>query len=858
MFLNPTNCFSPGKRVILSCLLLFFSLASFAQQKLISGSVFNEKNAPLEGVSIMVKGTQTGTVTNAQGNFTLNVEDDNAVLVISNLGYTPQEVKPVRNEPVKITLVATYSSLNDVVVVGYNTQRRGDLTGSVASVKAKDLVNLPTSSLATALQGRIPGAYISQVDGNPNSTSSIIIRGPLSINGGDPLIVVDGVPFQGTGFNFNNQDIESIDVLKDASAAAIYGYRAAGGVILIRTKKGSSGKLKVGINSSLGVRQVTNLPKELQRDDYIRAKEAFGYPVETIFGPRNTWSTLPDTDWFDAVYRSGQEQNHSIYLSGGSDKSTFYLSGNYSKIEGTRIGNQIERYTVRINSDHKIGKRFKVGQTLYGNFVKEDPNAITPRGDVSYRNTPVMKIYDTTNPIGGWGKVPVGFQGSNDVQVALGNYNRNEVYEALLTVNLDAEIIKGLVFRIVLGTGILGTNNYFYDYRADVGFGANAENFGKSLSKRQNYIATYTLTYDRTFGAHSIKALAGYEARKSDYSDVIGNNSNPIIPVPQDFRLVQTTATATVNGRTSNVDDRVLSQFGRVEYSYKSKYLLNGTIRRDGLASKFGPNNRYGLFPGIAVGWRVSEEGFMKNISQISSLKFRAGYGLLGNSVSSDFAYSAAYGTGYTYDYNGGRLNSVNIINRLPNPDIKWESVATTNIGADIGLFKEKLNINLDYYDRQTRDMIYGVGIATSAGLGTGVPANIGQMSNRGFELNIEYRGSVGKEFTYSIGLNGAYNKNKLITINPLLGKLFLTNGVNRSEPGRELGDFFGYRVLGIYQDNASGAAGPTINGGYHPVAGDLIYEDITKDGVINAEDRTYIGSPWPKFTYGSQSETWI
>jgi TonB-linked SusC/RagA family outer membrane protein len=472
-----------------------------------------------------------------------------------------------------------------------------------------------------------------------------------------------------------------------------------------------------------------------------------------------------------------------------------------------------------------------------------------------------MKVYDTSNPVCGCGKVPSGFQGSNDVQVALGNYTRNETYQGLLTVNLDAEITKGLLFRAVLGLGITGTNNYYYNYPADIGFGPSIEDFGKSLSKDEDYIATYTLSYDRSFGDHSIKALAGYEARRSDYSDLAGYNTNPLVPVPQDFSLVQTTTTATVSGHNSTVEDRVLSQFGRLEYSYRSKYLLTGTIRRDGLASKFGPNHRYGTFPGISAGWKISQEKFMERLPFISSLKLRAGYGLLGNSVGPSFAYSAAYGTGYTYDYGGGRLNSVNIIDRLPNADIKWETVATTNIGLDIGLLKEKLLVNLDYYSRQTKDMIYGVGISPSAGLGTNVPANIGQMSNKGFEFNIEYRDVVSKDFNYSIGFNGAHNTNRLVTLDPSLGKLFLTNGalteiqnyavVSRSEPGRELANFYGYRVLGIYQDNTGAAGGPSINGGYKPVAGDLIYDDINKDGVIDANDKVYIGSPWPKLTYG-------
>jgi TonB-dependent starch-binding outer membrane protein SusC len=829
---------------------------------IITGRVVDANGKGIPNVSVTIKGTNLGATTDNNGGFSVNVENEASVLVFSSVGFVSQEVKLEGNKILSVVMVSTNTALGEVVVVGYNTQRRKDLTGSVASVKSKDIVNLPAASLSTALQGRIPGAYISQVDGDPTSGASVVIRGPLSINGGDPLYVVDGVPFQGTGFNFNNQDIESIDVLKDASAAAVYGYRAAGGVILIRTKKGSSGKIKVGVNSSVGVRKVFNLPSTLRRDDYIAAKKAFGFNVVDLYGPENGWSALPNTNWFEEVYRPALEQNHTIFLSGGSEKSTFYMSGNFARIEGTRIGNVVNRYTFRVNSDHKLGKRVKLGQTLFSSFTKEDPNSATNQGELSYRNTPVMLVYDSTNPFGGWGKTPKGFQGGNDVQSALGNYTRNENYEVLLTVNLDVEIMKGLVFKTVAGTSLAGSNNFYNNFLADVGIGQVIPDFGKSMSKAQSFILTYTLNYNKTFGVHAISALAGYEARRSNFSDLTGRNQNPLVPLPPSFDLVQTVTTATVSGRNVDVYDRVLSQFGRVEYSYDNKYLLTGTIRRDGVASKFGPNNRYGVFPGASVGWKLSEERFMRSIKDISSLKFRAGYGVLGNSVGGDFLYSAAFGTGFTADLGSGRRNSVNISNRLPNPDIRWESVATTNIGLDIGLFNEKLGINLDYYNRQTKDMIYNLGISPSSGLGGSVQANVGEMRNRGFEFNIDYRDKIGKEFNFSIGFNGAINKNELISLDPKLGKSSLTNGgltepsdyaeTSRSEKGRELGNFYGYSVIGIYQTNATAPEKrPTINGGYIPVAGDLIYRDLNNDGVINADDRTYIGSPWPKLNYG-------
>lgn len=831
----------------------------------LAGKVTDQNNQPLVGATVQLKNTTRSTRTDENGNFSLEV-GPNDIVVISYTGYTTQEIPVSGKSSLDVSLKISETSLSDVVVVGYGTQRRADLTGAVASVKAKDIVNLPATDLATALQGRVPGAYISQVDGNPNGGSSVIIRGPLSINGGDPLYVVDGVPFQGTGLNFNAQDIESIDILKDASAAAIYGYRAAGGVILIKTKRGTSGRVKVGVNSSVGMRQVFGLPTTLSRDEYINAKKAFGFNVEDLYGPQSGWSSLPNTHWFNELYRTGTEQNHTLYLSGGSDKSNFYMSGNYGKIQGTRVGNSIDRYTFRINSEHKVGKRFKVGQTLYGSFTKEDPNRATNQGDLSFRNTPLMKVYDDSNAIGGWGKTPKGFQGGHDLQSAIGNYQRNQNYDVLLTINGEVEITKGLVFRAVFGTGLYGANNYFYEGRADLGQSITNESFNKYLNTGQNFIATYTLNYNKTFGLHSINALAGYEARRSNFSDLSGANRDPLVPRPQNFGLVQSVSTATVGGSNADVFDRVLSQFGRVEYSFNNKYLLTGTIRRDGLASKFGPNNRYGVFPGISAGWKISDEDFMQPVTAISSLKLRVGYGLLGNSVGRDFAFSPAYGIGYAYDFGSGsgsgRLNSVNIIDRLPNADIKWESVATTNIGLDLGLMQNKLLVNLDYYSRQTKDMLYNVGISRSAGLGIDVPSNIGEMSNKGFEFNVEYNNTLNKNFRYSVGFNGATNKNRLVSLNPELGKLFLNNGAtseaqdyritSRSEPGRELGNFYGYEVSGIYQTNATtGDKRPTINDGYIPVAGDLMYKDMNGDGEINADDRNYIGSPWPKLTYG-------
>lgn len=839
------------------------ALMNLAPERRITGRVSSgEDGAGIPGVSVRVKNTALGTVTNETGNFSLTAPDDATTLVFSSVGYLTQEVSIVGVSNVNVTLAVDQVNLQEQIVIGYGTVRKRDLTGAVASVKGEDLKNLPVNDLNTALQGRVPGAFISQTSGAPGAQSQIVIRGPVSINGGEPLYVVDGIPFTGTGYSFNIQDIESVEVLKDAAAAAIYGAKAAGGVILITTKKGKSGQMRVSFNANYGVRNVFNLPQTLRRDDYIRAKQAFGFDVVDLYGPQSGWSSLPDTDWFGEVFRQGKEQNYTVALSGGGEKSRFYASANYNQVDGTRIGNWLNRYTFRINSEHQISKKLKFSEVLYAKYGKEDPYTTTNQGDLSFRNTPLMKVYDPTNPIGGWGKSPRGFQGGHDVYSAIGNYQRNEGYETNLAVTLDYEVLRGLNLRATLGTGLAGSTSYNRNFRADIGTAITNDEFSKGIGKSQAYIATYTATYDRTFGQHHLKALAGYEARRSDGTGLDFYNRDPLVRFPFSSNLVKNVNTAVVNYGEQNYVDRILSQFGRVEYAYADKYLLTVNVRRDGWGEKFGPNRKFGVFPGVSLGWKISDEAFMKELPFISFLKLRASYGLLGNRPNQNFAFFTNYQVGYSADFGTGRQSAITLANKVPNPDIQWESVATTNFGVDGAVLNNRLNFNLDVYSRQTRKMLYDVGLAPSAGLGGSVPSNIGQMSNRGVELYVEWREKRG-DFTYSVGLNGAHNANKLVSLNPELGRQTLSDGfigqnsypqgrfVSRSEPGLPLGQFFGYQVTGIYPANAaSGEVRPKV-GDYTPRAGDLIYVDQNGDGKINDDDRTYIGNPWPKLTYG-------
>ena len=840
------------------------TLPASVDRRITGRVVSDEDGKGLPGVTVLVKNTTIGTATNNEGDFVLSVPDNAKTLVFSSIGFTNQEVTIETNAPLTVRLVTDQKSLDEVVVVGYGTQKRKDLTGAIASVKGTDIKNLPATDLNTALQGRVPGAYVTATDGAPGAGSKIYIRGPVSINGGDPLYVVDGVPFIGTGYSFNMQDIESVEVLKDASAAAIYGAKAAAGVILVTTKRGKAGQLKVGFNANYGVRNVFNLPQTLRRDQYIQAKKAFGFDVTDIYGPESGWSQLPNTDWFKEVYRQGKEENYTVSLAGGGEKSSFYISGNYNRIVGTRIGNWIERYTLRINSDHKITNKLKFTENLYAKAGVEDPNGSTNQGSVSFRNTPVMLVYDPSNPIGGFGRGPKGFQGGNDVQSAIGNYQRNKNYEINLSGTLDYELLRGLHLRGTLGTSLYSTDNYNYNYKADIGSSVVRDDFSKYYEKGQSFIATYTLNYDRSFGLHNIKGLLGYEARRSEFSNLNYNNFNPLVPIPQSSDLVQSVTNATGTFSQANVYDRILSQFGRFEYAYADKYLVTVNVRRDGYGSKFGPTHKFGVFPGVSLGWVLTNENFMKGQPAITFLKLRAGYGILGNAVGRDFAYAPYYSQGYSADFTTGggtnKQNSIALASQLPNPDIQWESVATANIGIDGSLWQNKLSFNLDYYDRETRKMIYNVPISPAAGMGNDVQANVGQMSNKGIEINLEYRNKIGA-FSYNLGVNGGFNRNKLVTLNPDLGKLYISSGSlnefygsqqpNRSEPGLPLGQFYGFQVDGIYAANAGAGENRPKKGDYVPKAGDLIYRDVNGDGVITDDDKQYIGNPWPKFTYG-------
>ncbi|MFD2934259.1 TonB-dependent receptor [Spirosoma flavum] len=838
----------------------------------VSGSVSDEAGAGLPGVSVVVKGTQRGTTTDANGQYRINLLTGDAVLVYSFVGYLSQEVTVGDRSELNVKLATDTKNLNEVVVVGYGTQKRSDLTGSISSVKSEDVRNLPVRSVNEALQGRAAGVQVTRNDGAPGSSSDIVIRGVGSIGGMSPLYIVDGIRMS-AGNNFNLQDVESIEILKDASAAAIYGAQAAGGVVLVTTKRGTTmDKMKINFNAYYGVRQPRNLYKMLNTADYITAKKAFGVSTGGWGDP----STLPDNDWVKDLYQNGSDQSYSLSLSGATAKTNYYLSANYQREGGTMIDNSFERYGIRSNADFKINKKLKVGETLYAWKTSNNPTVTTT---FPFRSAPVVPVYDASNPYGGWAKTGTFFTGSNLVGQEYQNHIKNEQYALEGNMYVDWEILKGLNLRSTVGASIYSTKNYKFTEAYDYGTVANHNAYlNRENDNQRNFTANFVLTYAKTIDQHEFKVLAGYEAYQSDLSSLVASaQSFPY--VTYNLGLTSNPSSYVASGGEFP-QTRLLSQFGRINYTYANKYLLTATVRRDG-SDRFGPANKFGVFPSASVGWKLNEETFIRdNLTYVSNLKLRASYGKLGSTSNiPQYTYQNSFGgTGGTTSMglpDGSRSKGYALTAQLANQDIKWESVNQADIGLDIGLMNNRLNITVDWYSRQTNGMIYQVPAPLSTGFGsTSVYTNIGQMSNKGLELAIDYRGKAG-QFTYGISGNASFNANLVKKLdgnnnNPINDGTagdYLESTVSRTQAGQPLGQFYGYKTDGIFQSNAevtalnqkaqeaAAAAGGSTAGVYYQAAatgaGDLKFQDLNGDGKITTADKTFIGNPWPKMTYG-------
>lgn len=832
---------------------------------------------PLPGATVKLEGTNTGTITNMDGQYSLQVPDDaagSAVLIVSYIGYLSEHI-PVKNQTtIDIALRSDIAQLEEVVVVGYGVQKRSNVTGAISSVKPRDLENKTVLRLDQALQGMAAGVNVTQSGGAPGAAPTIHIRGVGSISNTEPLWIVDGIRME-PGNHFNVDDIESIEVLKDAASSAIYGAKAAHGVILVTTKRGK-GKMQVNFKSSIGQRAPINLPTLLNSEEFVRFKRESR--LNAGQNPEPAWDNWEhDTDWIDAYYGgSGLIQSNNVSISRGEENFNFFMSLGYDDETGILIDNTYQRLSARINADFQVTKWLKVGESLLLSRVNENPidnfNENTS-GTIPYRSIPIMPIRDESNPYGGWGRAPVYFQGPNPVA---SHYQQHQTrHNNRLEGNLYAEAtpIEGLSVRGTIGYNTMGFLGESFQEAFDYGAFANPINsLTYSNANHQTILGNVVATYARDFGRHHFQLLGGYEASSYERKsfNLIGND------FPLDVAWSMNLATGSINttDRYNVYESRLLSQFGRFSYNFDERYLFEANIRRDASAPKFGPANIWGIFPSFSAGWNIAREKFFENVPYITTLKLRGSTGKLGSDNIGDYIYLKTYTSqfsSYAFDEDGQNKVYGFYISRFPNEEVKWEEVNMHNIALDLTAFQNKLRFSADFYLKDTKDLLYGVPIPSSVGIAThnfnpvNPELNIGTLRNTGVDLELGYQTNY-KKFSFDIGGNTSFMKNEMRSL--ATGQYIVggagggqIGGMTRTEAGMPISSFYGYMVQQILNSrsdvfavNSWAPDGTYQEGGTGP--GDFMYKDLSgpdgePDGQITAEhDRTWIGNPWPKLTY--------
>lgn len=858
----------------------------------ITGVITDEQNQTVIGANVVVNGSTTGTITDVNGFYSIEAPE-NGQLKISYIGYETRFVDVKGKTILNVSLIPTIKALEEVVVVGYGLQKKSDVTGSIAQVKSTQIENTVSSDITSALQGKISGVYIMNSGGQAGAGIDVQIRGVTSLNNVKPLWIIDGVPGDAETVNMN--DVENVDIIKDGTAAAIYGVKAAAGVILVTTKRGTGQKKpKISFNTYTGLSSAWRLPEMLNSDQYITLKNeqwatsAKGVPTGLSMDSIGKYQT---TNWMKEMFRQGKVQNYDLNISGSTETSNYYIGGTYFHNEPSFIDNSIERYSFRINSDYKIAKWIKIGESL--NFLYSKTNPVG--SDAVYLNAllrtpPMMPVYDENNQPGGFGYVDYRAIGDYDGEnpMAMQLTNRTLQYHNQLSGNAYATIyiIPGLTI-----TGTFSGNASFSDDKTvklpyklaedkkinpttDIYIG-----FSKGWSLLFNVYANYV----KDFGLHNINLTAGYEASKYAGNNLNASGKN----AKYGLTVLDITDFENRSMGGSEYWGRSLSQFGRATYQYASKYVAQAVVRRDG-SDKFGSENRYGVFPSVSFAWKLSEEEFIKKIPVISFLKLRGGYGINGNDNIDQYQYVSLLLAKQFYPY--GTYSTVTQIQgvipseKMANPYIQWERSKQLDLGLELGLFKNALFINIEPYKKSTDKMLFEQPLSLSSGYADyqrnpSQVINAGQITNRGVDISVTYKGNVG-DFHYSVGGNIStvkYIVDELVDNNVILrgSVLAASENVSKTTVGQSSAYFFGYQCDGIFQsqeqvdeynNNARTLAkerNPNLTPGQlsaiyynssNTAPGDLIYRDLNNDGVITSDDKERIGSPWPKATYGFQA----
>ena len=836
------------------------------QQQTVKGIIKGPDGLPVIAANISQKGTNNATITDLNGNFTLNVTGRQPVLVISYIGYVTTEVNVSGRAFVEVVLQEDVAALDEVVVVGYGTMRKKDVTGAVSSVRSGEITKNATSNVMQAIAGKMSGVQVVQNSGTPGGDVSILIRGVGTINDASPLYVIDGVPVSGGMWYLNPNDVESIDVLKDASATAIYGSRGANGVVMVTTKQAQEGHTEINFDYSYGIQHSAKTYKMLDASQYaalhneMRTNAGPEYSLNPAFADPESLGA--GTDWMDAIFRTAPMQKVNLSMLGGNQKISHATSLGYYTQDGIMKNSSYNRLSLQSNISSKLASNITVRANVNLSAENRRTQPVSTVIQNAMRILPSIPIYDDNGEYAGpTGNAEWNGNALNPVAIINEQNYRMKGVRMLSNISLEWEIIKGLKFKTTGGAelGYDYNNSYIPKYKWGMNESKNTMQTVTSAYE-QLYLWDNTLNYDKAFGKHRINAMIGtsYQEYKKESVSAAGSGRASELTTELD----NATKATDVGGNSYRW--ALMSYMARLHYSYDDRYLLTATFRADG-SSKFGKDNRFGYFPSFAAAWNIGNEAFMQSVKPVSLLKLRAGYGQTGNQNIGAYAFADKLSVNGVYNFGSQRGFESNLVNLiypylLSNPSVKWESVEQYNVGLDIGFLQNRIVANLDFYVKNTRDMLTKKPVPQTSGTSLEQadwpPVNIGKVLNRGFEFTVNTKNFVG-EFKWETSLNMSFNHNEVVSI----GGPEILNGVSLIREGQPINSFYGYELGGIYQTLDEVFTGPVMENrapdkaSHNPYKntspGDMWFVDVDGNGEINDLDRTVIGNPSPDCIFG-------
>lgn len=836
------------------------------QQQTVKGIIKGPDGLPVIAANISQKGTNNATITDLNGNFTLNVTGRQPVLVISYIGYVTTEVNVSGRAFVEVVLQEDVAALDEVVVVGYGTMRKKDVTGAVSSVRSGEITKNATSNVMQAIAGKMSGVQVVQNSGTPGGDVSILIRGVGTINDASPLYVIDGVPVSGGMWYLNPNDVESIDVLKDASATAIYGSRGANGVVMVTTKQAQEGHTEINFDYSYGIQHSAKTYKMLDASQYaalhneMRTNAGPEYSLNPAFADPESLGA--GTDWVDAIFRTAPMQKVNLSMLGGNQKISHATSLGYYTQDGIMKNSSYNRLSLQSNISSKLASNITVRANVNLSAENRRTQPVSTVIQNAMRILPSIPIYDDNGEYAGpTGNAEWNGNALNPVAIINEQNYRMKGFRMLSNISLEWEIIKGLKFKTTGGAelGYDYNNSYIPKYKWGMNESKNTMQTVTSAYE-QLYLWDNTLNYDKAFGKHRINAMIGTSYQEYKKESVSGAGSGRASELTTE--LDNATKATDVGGNSYRW--ALMSYMARLHYSYDDRYLLTATFRADG-SSKFGKDNRFGYFPSFAAAWNIGNEAFMQSVKPVSLLKLRAGYGQTGNQNIGAYAFADKLSVNGVYNFGSQRGFESNLVNLiypylLSNPSVKWESVEQYNVGLDIGFLQNRIVANLDFYVKNTRDMLTKKPVPQTSGTSLEQadwpPVNIGKVLNRGFEFTVNTKNFVG-EFKWETSLNMSFNHNEVVSI----GGPEILNGVSLIREGQPINSFYGYELGGIYQTLDEVFTGPVMENrapdkaSHNPYKntspGDMWFVDVDGNGEINDLDRTVIGNPSPDCIFG-------